>query len=727
MQSGNSKKTVFLAAIGLIGSAALTSQILLIREILNAFSGNELLYGLTIFLWLVLYSLGSGVLGRLSHFIKHRLAAFITLQTILALLLPAEIFYARIAKNLFGVPFGSLVDLTTTIFILFLLLAPITLILGFQFSLGSLLLYSTFEKNSFEISRVYIFEAIGSILGGLVLSYILIFFLNAFQIAAILTALISISFIALGRVLSRKTILIFGGGFLIIALFLLAFANYYNLSSTRSSLKNYELAEVADSPYGRIIISEYKGSYNFYENGGLLFSTADHLSNEETAHLSLLMHPDPQKVLLIGGGVSGITDELLKYPLRQLDYLELDYKMIKLAKKFTRLDPKVKIFTIDGVKYIRETEKKYDVIIINLPDPTTALLNRFYTLEFFRNCKRKLTKGGILTFSLGTSGSYMGRELKLLNQSIYRTLASAFQYTSVIPGNHNYFFGSENKLLQDRNALLRRWEQRNIQARFFQTNSLFYILWPDKVKYVRETIDFDANTPLNTEFNPVSYYYGLLIWSSYFYSPLKNLFYALMKIKFLNLFIIIIAALLLLKIISAKFKRLNLPAIVALLGFTGMSVQLVIIYAFQSLHGYVYQTIGLLTTAFMAGLAVGSFLIYSKYNQIQDPLQKLKSILGLLLLNLAVIFMFLRIFPLPLASFLLSLPIGAAFPLAVKIQEHYRTEIGGLGGILYGSDLLGGALAALVTTIFFIPIYGILQTFMLAILFGVAALVISYS
>ncbi|MEE8637797.1 MAG: hypothetical protein V3T21_02015, partial [Candidatus Margulisiibacteriota bacterium] len=250
---------------------------------------------------------------------------------------------------------------------------------------------------------------------------------------------------------------------------------------------------------------------------------------------------------------------------------------------------------------------------------------------------------------------------------------------------------------------------------------------PDKVKYVKEAVSFKDSTPLNTDLKPISYYFELLIWTSYFYSPLKNFFYAMMKLNFTYFLLILVAIFAAVKLISLKAKRIILPVIISLLGFTGMCVQLIVIYTFQSLHGYVYQIIGLLTTAFIAGLAMGSFLIYRQYDQIKDPLRMLKNLLWLLLLNIAMIFILLKIFPLPLASFLVSLPIGAAFPLAVKIHEKYRSEIGSLAGILYGSDLLGGALAAIITTILFIPIFGILNTFGVAITLAAAALVMSYS
>jgi len=722
MEGSNSKKTAFLIAIGLIGSAAITSQILLVREIINLFSGNELIYGLTIFFWLILYATGSGLLGRLAHKTNNKLNVFIALQTLTAFLLPAEIYLSRIIKNLLWIPFGSIVTLPQTILIISILLAPITLILGFQFSLGSLVLSENFKKESSQITRVYIAEAIGSIAGGLFLTYILVFFLNAFQIAALLALLIIISLTLVTPWKQRNTA---AAGFIILALIFLYQASFLNERSTEETLGIYQLAEVADSPYGRITVSEYHGSYNFYENGSLFFSSADYLSDEETAHLSLLLHSNPKTVLLIGGATTGVVNELLKYPLEQLDVLELDHKIITLAQKYIEINPKANIIAQDGVGFLAKTKDNYDVIIINLPNPSTTLINRFYTEEFFEKCKAKLSQNGIMTFHLETSESYMGRELKLLNRSINKTVSQVFDHVTVIAGNHNYFFASQAELTDNRYELLDRWEARNIKTLYFRSNSLYFILWPDKLDYIKNAIAFDKTTPINSELKPVSYFYELLIWTSYFYQSPKELFYKLMTFKFKHFLLTILMLLVIVYLVSKNNKALTIPTIICLIGFSGMTTQLIIIYTFQSLYGYVYQAIGLLTTAFMAGLTLGSILVYRKYNEIEYPKKLLKYILLALSLLLILLLATLKHFPLPLASLLISLPIGAAFPLAVKIHEEHKTEIGSLAGILYGADLLGGSLAAIVTTVIFVPIFGILNTLGVAIVLTAAALLIS--
>ena len=68
-------------------------------------------------------------------------------------------------------------------------------------------------------------------------------------------------------------------------------------------------------------------------------------------------------------------------------------------------------------------ERRYDVVIADVPDPSTSQLNRFYTREFFAEVRRILTPGGVLSFSLGTYENYLGKELGRMIGVAYQTLA----------------------------------------------------------------------------------------------------------------------------------------------------------------------------------------------------------------------------------------------------------------------------------------------------------------
>ena len=106
---------------------------------------------------------------------------------------------------------------------------------------------------------------------------------------------------------------------------------------------------------------------------------------------ALLEHAAPRRILLIGGGVNGAVAEALKHPtVERLDYVELDPALIGMAREFFPAqtaafdsDSRVHLHFLDGRRFLTETGEKFDVIIVDVPDPQTAQLNRFYTVEFF--------------------------------------------------------------------------------------------------------------------------------------------------------------------------------------------------------------------------------------------------------------------------------------------------------------------------------------------------------
>ena len=91
--------------------------------------------------------------------------------------------------------------------------------------------------------------------------------------------------------------------------------------------------------------------------------------NEEFIHFSFLAHRSPEDILLLSGGAGGLIHEILKYPIKKLDYAELDPVLIRLLKEHpTELTqkelnhPALNIRYIDGRRFVRLSESKYDVV-----------------------------------------------------------------------------------------------------------------------------------------------------------------------------------------------------------------------------------------------------------------------------------------------------------------------------------------------------------------------------
>jgi spermidine synthase len=184
-------------------------------------------------------------------------------------------------------------------------------------------------------------------------------------------------------------------------------------------------------------------------------------------------------------------------------------------------------------------------------------------------------------------------------------------------------------------------------------------------------------------------------------------------------------------------ERASLIAVLAI-GFTQMSLQMMILLSFQAIYGYVFYKLSLIITFFMAGLALGGSWIARVSGRISNGLKFLVSaqaatciylfLLPWLLswlsrshqqyiswLGQNLIFLFLS----AIAGFI----AGGQFTLANKIYLNGSNDAGRAAGLSYGMDLLGSCLGAFLTAIFLIPVLGIPQTCWLAALLNFTVLI----
>ena len=161
--------------------------------------------------------------------------------------------------------------------------------------------------------------------------------------------------------------------------------------------------------------------------------------HETLTHPALAAQSAPKRVLIIGGGDGGAAEEALKHPsVEQVVMVELDEKVVDIAKKhFAAIhrgvfdNPKLTLLIDDGMKYLAETKEKFDYIALDLPDPigpATAL----YEEAFFRDCKRALATGGVLTLHMGSPWSRPDR-VKMLYGRLAKIFKFARPYTMFIP------------------------------------------------------------------------------------------------------------------------------------------------------------------------------------------------------------------------------------------------------------------------------------------------------
>jgi spermidine synthase len=147
--------------------------------------------------------------------------------------------------------------------------------------------------------------------------------------------------------------------------------------------------------------------------------------------------------------------------------------------------PALNIIAMDGRAWLKKTGKRYDAIIIDLPDPDTFQLNRFYTAEFFSLTREKLSEKGVLSFSVNSYENYISDITKKKLSSIYNTLTQYYKNVIIIPGGAVFFICSEGLLKYDIPSLLKK---RSIDTQYIQ---YYYYgnVTNDRINQVRGSID----------------------------------------------------------------------------------------------------------------------------------------------------------------------------------------------------------------------------------------------
>jgi spermidine synthase len=754
------KKRICIAILAM-GFSGLVAEIFLLRELLIVFSGNELCIGIILANWLILEAFGCYFLGNKLAKSKNKLEIFTVVTILFSLSLIIAIFLTRILKIIIGISIGEIIGFLQMFYSSFLILLLVSILHGALFTL-SCQIYSMFSvQDVSSAGRVYAYETIGTIIGGIVCTYLLIPYLNTFQVSlglALLNFMVCLVLLAP----YWKTGL-FQKSILIILSVLIIFSGYMIFTSQTDKLhdysikmqwKNHNIVHYQNSQYGNICIIENQGQYIFFLDGipNIITPIPDISYTNEFVHLPLLAHPEPSKLLILSGGAGGVINEALKHSsIETIEYAELDPLLLDLLGKFSTPltdselnDRRVNIQYIDGRLLLKTTQNRYDVILIGILEPSNLQVNRFFTKEFFSLVKERLNNGGILVLGLPGSLTYLNEELKNLNSCIFNTLKSVFSYIRVIPGDgKNLYLSSDSGdiLTLDSMQIIEKLNQRNIKSEGLVPWHIEKKLHPGWQDWFSSFIE-GGSQKINSDFNPVALFYSISYWNSLYDPSLSWLFKQFERINLLTIVILFVIFLLLYFFFRKKnirFFRAGIPLSITTTGFAGMIFDLLLIFTFQSIYGNVFSWIGLLVASFMAGTACGAMLIIKVLTHIKNCFNffiKIELAIICFSIGLPFIFhavheymgnpdvsLFFRILFL-IILFICGLLIGSEFPLANKIYLRSSTSLSKTAGSLYASDLIGGWFGGMVGTVVLLPFFGLAGTCITVVLFKLTSFII---
>ena len=720
-------------AILAIGFSGLIAQVLLLRELLVSFYGNELTVGVILANWVILEALGALSFGRLIDRIKDKLSALIILNILFLVSFPLCIWGVRTFKAMLGLPLGLGVGIGTIFWISLIFSLPISFTHGGLFSSCAKIYSASCQSKGASAGRVYFWETLGTILAGVVFTYFMIPRFNSFQIAGAVAILNTIVCLCLLLEQRNGHLLLKGLSVILLAALLYLFSNASWNNVHRVSIKrqwrNFDVLDYANSIYGNIVVTKRQDQYTFFSNGLPVITTP--LPNlvfvEEFANIPLLFHPQPKKILVVSGGAGGLLNEILKMPtVSRVDYVELDPLILDMLKAYpTDLtqrelqDKRVMTINLDGRFFLNQTDTKYDLIFLGLSDPSDLQSNRLFTQEFFRLVKSRLMPEGILTFTLSGSLTYLSKDLRDLNVCILNSLKDVFSCVKVIPGDFNLFLASDSAgIIQvDSSLINQRIKSRNIKVNLLLPGYIdyrFHQRWQD---WFYNSLK-DATQKSNTDFSGFALFKALSIWNAQFSPGLGGVFSILEKIS-LGLLVSLILGLtlifLIIKSVNHKFARFAIPYSIGTTGFFGMLINLVIIFAFQVVYGYLYFQIGMLIAVFMSGAALGSLLLSHYLERVKRDLVLFASLEIAVILSVFIILLLILSGPSRFIFFILCFIAGfwtgTQFPLANKMYLNIQSQNFGTSiGLIYSADLFGGWLAGMLSGILFLPLLGLVNT-----------------
>jgi len=608
-------KAALRGAVALTGACGIIAQLLLLRELLSLFSGNELSIGIVLSNWLALEASGAALFSVLLK--KGNGAAFRIMQFLFAGAVCLGMWQARTLFPALGYVTGEAPGLTAIWLSTLPVLAPSAILHGALFA-AAIRVFTGHSSAAEAASSAYVWESLGNILGAAAFTWLCIPFLTPFACAALAAALAALSNITLdfaqGRRMTALSIIV-----CIAAISVLPFTGRVERTTLDRRFAGLEVLEHVQSPYGSVTALKRQEQISILQDGepAITSPAYEFESVQEFTHCALLAHPSPKKMFILGGGAGGIITEALKHKGLAIKYAELNPALPAMALRHPTAvtakelsSPSVSVQTEDGRKFLSGNTETYDVIMLGPAIPSTLQANRIYTMEFFRLAKKRLNSGGILALAVEGSESYLPDGLARLNMSILATLREVFPSVQVFGGDRNIYLAFTERGAGISAAELAQRAQRLADAPGLMTPGHILLRFsPDKTVRLMSVLSTLPAETVNSDFRPRAVILALTHWSEEF---------APRTARFLNwwsglspqkaaLSIALALAALYMALRRCRIKGAAASAIS--MGTTGASAMfhsLTLMFLCQSMLGYIYLMAGLFIAALTAGSAAGS-------------------------------------------------------------------------------------------------------------------------
>jgi len=703
----------------ILGAISSVTQLILGRELTSTLAGNEIVLGIVLGGWMIITALGTA-LKNLALAISKSSQIYIALLCLLPLITIIQVIFIRLARVILGLGGLEVSPCFCTVLTL-TVLSPFCILNGLLLTAGAFLLQTQDLQGlpSLSVGRAYGADSLGWVIGGILFAFCLVWLLDHITaLACIGACLIAFFIIPKGSSTSqsnpssntKRRWVLFQIAVLGVYLSVLLFD--IEEASTQAMIAPQTKIFKANSPYGRVVIGTSGSQTNIWQNGVVVYSIPDVAHSEELTHYAMCQRTSPKRVLLLSGSIGNLIQEVLKYNPENIDCVELDPGLLKAIQ---RLHPQlinhsqVAFVCDDPRRFVKRTTNQYDVVILNTPDPASLQLNRMYTLEFFNDVCARLSENGVCITQLGSYQNYLSKDSIMMFSSLAATLKTVFSHVTILPGLRLYFISSQAPLDTNIVTLLR---ERGITVNWLRKEYLEAILTPSRLGEIQTATTLSV--PKNTDYRPYLVNLKLKHWTSQFRSPFPT---------FVSLAALVAVGYTLIK------GRLSTALFFS--GFSAAVIEIIVLILAQIITGALYYQLTALITAFMAGVALGSWLgagfstLTSQGKSVTTLcISNAKryfaitfvcvSVLMIMPLAVKPCYTYLGFVGTTLVLGLFSIFAGACLgwqiALASLIQQFTSNESKPMPHKIFSLDFLGGCMGMLLAPIILVPTYGIITT-----------------
>jgi spermidine synthase len=252
--------------------------------------------------------------------------------------------------------------------------------------------------------------------------------------------------------------------------------------NVRFTIKVKEHFYTNQSPFQKIDFFKSEDFGQFFTLDGIIMLTEkdEFIYHDMITHVAMATNPTIKNVLVIGGGDGGSVRELTRYQhIEKIDMVEIDEMVVRTCQEYLPLtagkltDPRVTLYFEDGLKFVENSQTKYDLIIVDSTDPIGPGEGLF-TQEFYQNCFKTLTDDGILVNQHESPYyDYNAREMKRAHQKVKNIFPISKVYQAHIPtyASGHWLFGFASKKYDPiKDFQKETWEKFGLETKYYNTD-----------------------------------------------------------------------------------------------------------------------------------------------------------------------------------------------------------------------------------------------------------------